>query len=47
MNLAEIDFNAITTGVMSCPRCDWSRMAESLEMALSLSTGSFATATSR
>jgi ssDNA-binding Zn-finger/Zn-ribbon topoisomerase 1 len=24
MNLAEIEFNAITTGIMSCPRCDWS-----------------------
>jgi hypothetical protein len=24
MKLAEIDFNAITTGVLLCPRCDWS-----------------------
>jgi len=24
MNLAEIDFNAVTTGILSCPHCDWS-----------------------
>jgi hypothetical protein len=24
VNLAEIDLNAITTGILPCPRCDWS-----------------------
>jgi transcription elongation factor Elf1 len=24
VNLAEIDLKAITTGILSCPNCDWS-----------------------
>jgi len=24
LNLAEIDLNTITTGIVSCPNCDWS-----------------------
>jgi transcription elongation factor Elf1 len=28
INLAELDLKAITTGIVSCPRCDWSGQIE-------------------
>lgn len=28
LNLAEIDMRAITTGIVSCPKCDWSGKIE-------------------
>ncbi len=28
INLAELDLRAITTGIVSCPNCDWSGQIE-------------------
>jgi hypothetical protein len=28
INLADIDLRAITTGIVSCPRCDWAGRIE-------------------
>ena len=28
INLAEMDLRAITTGIVSCPRCEWSGAIE-------------------
>ena len=28
INLADIDLRAITTGIVSCPRCDWAGKIE-------------------